>query len=49
MKACYNIAGGIGVLESLFVIMAKDGKLMLLYMLRAREEFIFDSKAPGLA
>jgi hypothetical protein len=30
MKACYNIAGDIGVLESLFVIIAKNGELMFL-------------------
>jgi hypothetical protein len=28
MKACYNIAGDVGVLESLFVIMAKNCELM---------------------
>jgi len=28
MEVCYNITGDIGVLESLFVITAKNGELM---------------------
>jgi hypothetical protein len=49
MEVCYNIAGDIGVLESLFVIMAKNDELILLQMLRAREEFILHFKASRLA